>query len=117
MRFKIDENLPVEVAELLRAEGHDAITVHDQELSGASDPRIAAVCRGETRAIITLDTDFATIQAYPPALYPGLIVLQLRRQDKPYVLQICSRLVPLFAKEPLERHLWIVEDRRMRIRG
>jgi Domain of unknown function (DUF5615) len=32
MRFKIDENLPIEVAELLRAAGHDALTVLDQNL-------------------------------------------------------------------------------------
>ncbi|MCU0727296.1 MAG: DUF5615 family PIN-like protein [Planctomycetes bacterium] len=27
MRFKIDENLPVEAATLLRSNGHDAVTV------------------------------------------------------------------------------------------
>jgi hypothetical protein len=31
MRFKIDENLPVEVAELLRANMHDAMTIFDQQ--------------------------------------------------------------------------------------
>jgi hypothetical protein len=30
MRFKVDENLPAEVAQLLRAAGHDALTVVDQ---------------------------------------------------------------------------------------
>jgi hypothetical protein len=30
MRFKIDENLPIEVAELLRTAGHDALTVFDE---------------------------------------------------------------------------------------
>ena len=34
MRFKIDENLPVEAAELLRQAGHDAVTVLEQHLGG-----------------------------------------------------------------------------------
>ena len=117
MRFKVGENLPVEVAELLRAAGHDAVTVHDQAMSGASDLSIAEVCRREERAVITMDTDFANIQSYPPEQYPGIVVLQLRRQDKPNVLQTCARLVPLFEREALNRHLWIAEEHRGRIRG
>jgi uncharacterized protein DUF5615 len=35
MKFKIDENLPIEAAALLREAGHDALTVHDQNLRGA----------------------------------------------------------------------------------
>jgi predicted nuclease of predicted toxin-antitoxin system len=35
MKFKIDENLPIEAAALLREAGHDALIVHDQNLRGA----------------------------------------------------------------------------------
>jgi predicted nuclease of predicted toxin-antitoxin system len=37
MDFKIDENLPVDIAKLLIKAGHDAITVNDQRLQGAED--------------------------------------------------------------------------------
>ena len=36
MKFNIDENLPVEIAGLLRAVGYDAMTVIEQELRGAN---------------------------------------------------------------------------------
>ncbi len=62
MRFKIDENLPFEVATLLSEAGHDATTVLTQRLGGSGDPGIAAVCRAEARALVTLDTDFADIR-------------------------------------------------------
>lgn len=65
---------------------------------------------------MTLDEDFADIRNYPPAEFPGLIVLHLRQQDKPYVLDVLTRLVQVFRREPLERHLWIVEESRVRIR-
>ena len=35
MKFKIDENLPTEAADLLRSAGHDAVTVGEQRLGGA----------------------------------------------------------------------------------
>lgn len=34
MKFKIDENLPVEAVLLLREAGHDALSVHEQGLRG-----------------------------------------------------------------------------------
>ena len=117
MDFKIDENLPIEVADLLRQVGHDAVTVVEQHLTGASDSDIASACQGEGRVLITLDTDFADIRAYPPAQFPGLIVLRLQRQDKPHVLEVIRRLIPLLSSEPLEHLLWIVEETRLRIRG
>jgi hypothetical protein len=117
MKFKIDENLPVEVANLIRQAGYDAVTVLEQHLGGAPDPEIASVCQEEGRASITLDTGFADIRVYPPVQFPGLVVLRLYRQDKPYVLDAIGRLIPLLSSEPLEHFLWIVEDTRLRIRG
>lgn len=49
MKFKTDENLPAEIADLLRKAKHDAATVFEQRLSGASDDRIADVCKREMR--------------------------------------------------------------------
>ena len=42
MKFKIDENLPAELAADLRAAVHEADTVHDEGLTGAADsaPRL-----------------------------------------------------------------------------
>lgn len=117
MKFKVDENLPIEVAEVLRREGHDAATVLEQQHGGIADEMLAALCQRESRVFITLDMDFADIRNYPPADYPGLIVLRLSQQDKPHVLSVLAHLVPLLEQEPLARHLWIVEEKRIRIRG
>lgn len=117
MKFKVDENLPVDAAQLLRQAGYDAATVSEQHLSGTADSTVASVCRREGRILVTLDLDFADIRTYPPAQYPGFIVLRLKQQDKPRVLEVLGRLTEIFLAEPLERHLWIVEERQVRIRG
>ena len=117
MQFKIDENLPVEVAEMLQSAGHDALTVLDQEMKGWQDPGVALVCQSEKRALVTLDFDFADIRTYLPQDYPGILVLSLKRQDKPTILKALSRAVRILTLEPLAGRLWIVEEERVRIRG
>jgi len=117
LKFKVDENLPLEVAELLVSGGHDAVTVPQQKMGGTSDLMVATVCRQEDRAVVTLDLDFADIRGYPPADYPGIIVLRLFRIDKARLVAAIRRLLPIFNQEPLSGKLWIVDDTRVRIRG
>ena len=117
MRFKVDENLPIEAADLLQQAGHDAVTVPGQGLGGQADPDIASICQREGRALVTLDTDFAGIRAYPPRDFPGLIVLRLKRQDKLHVLESLRHVTSVLSIEPLQCHLWIAEEGRVRIRS
>jgi predicted nuclease of predicted toxin-antitoxin system len=88
MKFKTDENLPTEAADLLRSAGHDAVTVGEQRLGGAVDSTVGSVCQREGRVLVTLDLDFADIRTYPPSHYPGFVVLRLSRQDKAGVLRV-----------------------------
>jgi len=117
MRFKVDENLPLEIALSLREAGHDALTVMEQDLGGGPDPMLADTCRREHRALVTLDLDFGDIHSYPPQQYPGIIVLRLTKQDKPRIMQVFDQVVPLLKTQPVLKHLWIVDEQRVRIRG
>lgn len=117
MRFKTDENLPDEVAALLRQHQHDALTVLDQRLGGHPDPDIAQVCRAEARALVTLDLDFSDIRQYPPADHPGIIVLRPASQTIPRLLHLMAGVIALLDQEPLDGHLWVVDEQRVRIRG
>ena len=117
MKFKLDENLPVELGALLRGVGHDAHSVLDEHLRGAADHSIAKVCQDEQRILLTLDLDFANIKTYPPQNYDGIIVLRLARQDRDTVLAMMPRIVALLESEPISRRLWIVDETRTRIRG
>jgi predicted nuclease of predicted toxin-antitoxin system len=116
-KLKVDENLPADVAATLARAGHDVATVLDQGMGGAPDTQVADRCQTEGRAIVTLDADFADIRSYPPHDFPGLVVLRLKRQDKPHVLEVCERLGAALSSRKLEGTLWIVEGERIRIRG
>jgi predicted nuclease of predicted toxin-antitoxin system len=117
MKFKTDENIPLEAVDLLRAAGHDAYSVFDQSLSGRPDSEIASICKREGRALITLDTDFSDIRTYRPTDYPGLLVLRLPRQSVPEVARIIRRLLEVLKTNDCRRQLWIVERERIRVRA
>ena len=117
MDFKIDENLPAEATEALRDAGHDAVSVLDQRLGGHPDADIAAMCKAESRVLVTLDADFANILAYPPAEFAGIVVLRTDDQAKPTVLQLIQQVLQTIEGEPLEHRLWVVEPGRIRVRG
>ena len=62
IKFKIDENLPIEFVEILQEYGYDAMTVHQQKLKGEKDPILLEICQQEGRILVTLDLDFANIR-------------------------------------------------------
>jgi predicted nuclease of predicted toxin-antitoxin system len=107
VKFKTDENLPVEAAATLREFGFDAETVWDEDLSGADDRVIAARTQSEGRILLTLDLDFANIHAYPPDQHAGIIVHGSRTQDKVTVVAYVRRIA---AQVPAT--LWAVFRRR-----
>jgi predicted nuclease of predicted toxin-antitoxin system len=115
MRFKIDENLPDALVGLLAGQGHDACTARQQTLNGRPDTDLAAACRSERRTIVTLDLDFSDIMAFPPEEYSGIIVLRLRSQSRPHIVSVFESVLPLLVTEPLDGHLWIVEEHRVRV--
>jgi predicted nuclease of predicted toxin-antitoxin system len=116
MQFKVDENLHVEIAESLRVEGHDAMTVADQGLVGKEDEIVAEICRDDNRALVTIDLDFANEIKFPPQDYRGFIVLRMSKQSRPRALKAIGQVLSLLKTRSPDRSLWIVEETRIRIR-
>lgn len=117
MRVKVDENLPIDVAGVLRDAGYETDTVLDEALGGTSDVRLAAICQEEGRVLFTLDGDFGDIRTYPPADYPGIVILRPATQSIPDIVALVRRLLPILATEFSPGHLWVVTNDRVRIRG
>lgn len=116
MKFKTDENLPVEVAEILIQHGHDALSVIDQGLADHPDPDVAQACRTEQRVLVTLDLDFADVRVYPPDQFAGLVILRPGIHTIPAIKNLAEQMLRYLASEPLIGFLWIVENQRLRIR-
>jgi hypothetical protein len=63
MKFLVDESLSTRVAELLQANGHDAVHVADLGLLGAIDPIVMQTAADAGRVLVTADTDFGELLA------------------------------------------------------
>ncbi len=116
MRFKVDENLPNEVALLLREAGYDAATVYDEALVGSPDPVLLDACRAEERIMISLDLGFADIRVHAGATSPGAIVIRAKVQEVEHVMKIMRDLVAILSSESPAGAVWVVDERRVRMR-
>ena len=115
-KFKIDENLPLEVADLLSQFGYDVETVLSEGLEGSNDDILFQTCKTEKRIFITFDLDFSDIRAYPPGTHPGIIVIRLDDQSVGETLSTINKIIPAFKEETPDSKLWIVEKKKIRIR-
>jgi predicted nuclease of predicted toxin-antitoxin system len=118
VKFKIDENLPIEAATTPRDASFDAETIRDERLSGADDHVVAARVQREGRILVTLDLDFSNIRAYPPEQFAGIMVLRLKAQDKATVLAYTymRRAVTVLQQRSPVGELWIIQHDRVRFR-
>ena len=117
MKFKIDENLPDECAEVLRAAGFDADTVGDEGLTGSTDADVYEAAQGEGRVLITLDLDFSNVQLYAPGSHKGIVILRSRAQDKLTLVALLRRILPVLTIHAPFGELWIVDHQRIRFRS
>jgi len=115
MRFKLDENLNVQAAEILRDAGHEADTVVEEGLGGESDPSVLTACKRDGRCLVTLDMDFADPFAYPPQDCQGIIVLRHPRLRQAAVLELVRQVVCEVQTHSPVGELWIAEPGRIRV--
>lgn len=78
MKFKLDENVPPIVKELLDSlDDVEVEDVHDELLSGATDHTLARICKAEDRILITLDMDFSKPLLHPIKTLHGVVIIHL----------------------------------------
>lgn len=116
MRFKLDENLPVELLADLRVASHEAETVADEGITGAPDSVVLERVRSEGRVLLTLDKGIGDVRIYPPEDYAGIILFRPPTSGRGAVLDFVRRHLPSILHTDLPGHLLVVTDRSIRVR-
>jgi predicted nuclease of predicted toxin-antitoxin system len=96
MKIKLDENLPLRLAILLKGLGHDVHTLHDELLLGQADREIWEATQKESRFLITQDLDFSDLRRFAPGSHHGILLVRLRSPNRKDLIE---RIEELFQKE------------------
>jgi hypothetical protein len=116
VRFKLDENLPAELLDDLRAAGHEADGLRDEELSGAPDAAVLDLVRREGRVLLTLDKGIADVRAYPPERYAGIVLFRPPSAGRGTTLSFVRRHMASITERDLAGHLLVITERGLRLR-
>jgi len=116
MRFKLDENFTVRMGAVFGQAGHDAQTVRDEMLGGASDGHLYDVCCAEQRCLVTLDMDFSNPLRFDPAACGGLVIIRVPvNPSRALLVDMTRALLAFLRSNPINGALWIVEPGRIRV--
>jgi len=117
MHFKLDENIPALITDILEEAGFEASTVYAQGLSGIKDAHLAKHCKSKKYALITLDNDFCHTAIYPPKEHIGIIVLRPKSQGRIAITKFFEKFMTRFDIKNVQHKTIIVEEQHIRIRN
>jgi len=116
VRVKLDENLPAELLDDLRAAGHDPDGLAEEGLTGAPDDVILERVRREERVLLTMDKGIEDVRAYPPERYAGIVLFRPSSAGRGATLAFVRRHLPLLVEHDLAGRLLVITDRSARFR-
>jgi predicted nuclease of predicted toxin-antitoxin system len=116
VKFKLDENLPVELVMDLRGFGHDADTVTDEGLRGAADPAVLDAAFAADRILFTLDKGIANIRRYPIHQHAGVVLFRPDTSGRGSVIAFVRERLNKVLEMDLAGRLTIVGLSRIRFR-
>ncbi len=117
IRFKVDEDLPRDIAPMLRARGHDAATVVEERLGGAPDSRVWEVAQHEHRCLVTADKGFANVSKFPPGSHSGIILLRLSRESRAGYIRLVDGFLARFQMDMVNGAIVSVSPDAIRVHG
>jgi predicted nuclease of predicted toxin-antitoxin system len=115
MRIKLDENLPVELGDDLRALGHDVDAVVTERLTGRPDSVIVTAARTADRVLFTLDKGVGDVRRFPPAEAAGIVLFRCKTRGRGAARALVRRSMHRLPEE-LAGRLVVVSESSVRTR-
>lgn len=104
LRFHLDENVPVAVADALRRRGIDVTTTQDADMLGADDGAQLELCARERRVLVTQDMDFLRLHREGEE-HAGIACCALGTRAIGEMVRSLVLLHELFTAEEMVRHV------------
>ena len=114
LRFLVDVNVGLAVADSLRDSGHDVDFVGDLD-SCMPDLDILSLAHGDQRIILTMDTDFGELVHRSQQPHAGVLLLRMPGADRNQKIRIVQEIVSRYADQ-LPGQFCVYRQGRLRIR-
>ena len=92
-RLLLDQGLPREAAEILRARGWDALHVGEIDMGTTSDGLILERALTDQRVVVTLDSDFHALIAVAGSREPSVIRIRREGLRGPELARLVMQIV------------------------
>ena len=117
MRFLLDQNLSIRLAEMLAGAGHDVVHTAQLGLSSADDLIVLERAAAERRILVSADTDFGVLLAQGHRRKPSLILFRRERPRRPQAqATLLLGHLDRLAADLDEGAVVVLEETRVRIR-
>jgi len=119
LRFFADHCVPTLVLSILRSEGYEVHRLTEYLPPDSADSVVIQEALTRNLILLTFDSDFSDIVAYPPENYAGIIAFQVHNHPE-VIPEILKRLLAYLKSHPkmieYQRKIFLVELHRIRIR-
>jgi len=115
MKIKLDENLPLRLADFLKDLGHDVHTVREERLVGHNDTENWEAAQKESRFLIAQDLDFSDVRQFAPGAHRGILLIRLHSPNR---RNLVARIAELFQTENVgewARCFVVATERKIRV--
>jgi len=119
LRLFADHCISNLIIESLRSAGHEVLRLKDVLPVESPDPVVIAKAQELNAILLSLNSDFADIVAYPPGRFKGILAVQVRDHPEA-IFYIVERLIRYLQFHPTMQDyrgkLLVVEPDRIRVR-
>lgn len=116
MKILADHCVYGKTIKLLRAQGHEVVTLKELGQANAEDPQVLALAHSLDAVLVTNDKGFGNILAYPPESYDGILLLRVTATNQQRIHQILLDFLRSHDREALRKTLVVIDARTYRIR-
>jgi len=110
----LDQMFRMEVANSLRARGHDVVRAAEIGMARADDREIIERASADNRILVTLDEHFGNWAVLPLSVHAGVIRLKVHPPSVANVLPVLHACLSRNAQRDFRNRLLIVDTRRER---
>ena len=112
LKLYLDQMFRLDVAEALRAEGHDVLRASETGQARSDDAQILQKAIADKRILVTLDEHFGDWAVLPLKVHPGVVRVKVHPTTSRNIIAILVPFLKMHSGSQFMNHLVILSAKR-----